>query len=86
MLLESDRERLDEMFDAVFNRRKERGYVPERNEERIAEILADWDRSAAEEHDLLMESKRNWTVKAQPAASRSSNLKQYPTLNRWKRR
>lgn len=77
MLLELDVEKLDSMMESVLQLREERGYMPNRDEDKIAEILQKWEASSAEQHRLLIESQRQFTDKPkyQRAANQSDTLK-----------
>jgi NADH:ubiquinone oxidoreductase subunit E len=82
MLTEIDIERFDSIMESVLQLREERGYVPPRDEEKIAEILQKWEKSSVEEHKLLVESIQYFasTVRYQPAARNSNSLKQFPQI------
>ena len=56
MLTNSDKERFDSIMEKVMEKRLLRTSVPERDEEKIAEILRRAEQSAAEEHARLVES------------------------------
>jgi hypothetical protein len=56
MLTNSDREKFDSIMENVMEKRLLRTSVPERDEEKIAEILRRAEQSAAEEHARLIES------------------------------
>ncbi len=56
MLTNSDREKFDSIMEKVMEKRLLRTSAPERDEEKIAEILRRAEQSAAEEHARLLES------------------------------
>lgn len=86
MLTEIDIERFDSIMELVLQLRKERGSMPPRDETKIAEILQKWEKSAAEQHKLLLDSEQQFAnpIKYQPAATRSDNLKMFPQMNKWR--
>jgi hypothetical protein len=81
-MTEIDVERLDSIMGSVLQLREERGYVPPRDEEKIAEILHKWNLSADEQHKLLVESKQQFAAKVrhQVAANKSEKLKEFPSI------
>lgn len=56
MLTNSDKERFNSIMEKVMEKRLLRTSVPERDEEKIAEILRRAEQSAAEEHARLVET------------------------------
>ncbi len=59
MLTKEDIKRFDSIMSAVLQRREDRGFdVPDRDEDKIAEIFAKWDRSAKEENLLWLDDYR----------------------------
>lgn len=59
MLTKEDIERFDSIMAAVMQKREARGFdVPDRDENKIAEILEKWDRSTADEHARWIDSFR----------------------------
>lgn len=56
MLTNSDREKLDSIMEKVMEKRLLRTSVPERDEEKIAEIIRRAEKGAAEEHALLVDA------------------------------
>lgn len=88
---DADNERMEALFEASADRRTLRISPPVRDEERIANIIKKWEDGAAEQHQLLMES-RNMdsgyigNKVTQAPASRSENLKEFPRLTDWRRR
>lgn len=84
MLTERDVQQLDQIMASVAKRRMERIYPPDRDEEKIAEILQEWETSSEEQHQLLLMSQ--WLY-AEPVqlpvdVKKESTLKSY----RWKSR
>lgn len=88
MLTKSDVKRLDSLMESVLQRRKERESTPERLEDKIYEILSNWEQSSAEQRRLLIESEGQFAnpIRYQPAASRSENLKKFPKMSPWRRK
>lgn len=87
MLTDADIERFDSLMSAVMQRREDRGFdVPDRDEEKIAEILGNSDRRAADEHSLWLQSKEQFasTVKFQEAANDSDELKDFPQMDNYR--
>jgi hypothetical protein len=86
MLTEAERKeletKLDSIIKSVLQLREDRGYMPPRDEDKIAEILQRWDNSAAEEHRRLIESEEQFAVpvKKQLAARLSENLRKVPQI------
>lgn len=59
MLNKKDIERLDSIMAAVMQKREARGFdLPDRDENKIAEILEKWERSTADEHARWADSFR----------------------------
>lgn len=87
MLTDADIERFDSMMAAVMQRREDRGFmIPDRDEERIAEILGDAERRAADEHSLLLELKQRFAsaVKFQESVVDSDDNKDFPELDNYR--
>ncbi len=87
MLTDSDMERFDSIMSAVLQRREDRGFeVPDRDEEKIAEILSQAERSAAEEHTLWAQSVEQFasTVKYQESAVASGDAHSFPQMDRYR--
>lgn len=86
MLTESDNDRFDSIMSAVIQRRSERDVLPDRDEEKIAEILGGAERRAAQEHALWLQSKEQFAsaVKFQPSASDSEEVKDFANIDRWR--
>lgn len=84
MMTDSDIARMDAIMAKTMQRREDRGFmIPDRDEERIAEILSNAERRAVEEHALLMESTQQFAsaVKFQEAANDSEDAKDYSQLD-----
>lgn len=84
MLTDSDIERFDSIMSSVMQKREDRGFnVPDRDEERIAEILSNAERRAAEEHARLVEVTQQFAsvVKFQESASDSDEAKAFPDMD-----
>lgn len=90
MLSSSDMMRLDTIFDGVFEKREQRGYLPDRDEDKIAEILFKADESARVQRELLLDSGYGFTsdVKFQERARDidAEDAAEYNSLSRWKNR
>jgi uridine kinase len=90
MLADEEREdikdRLDAVMESVLQTREERGYVPDRDEDKIAKILMKWEKSSYDEYQRLIESRQQFAdpIKYQPTASRSETLKMFPQINRFR--
>lgn len=87
MLTDADNARFDSIMNKVVQRREDRGdNTPERDEERIAQILGNAERRAALEHALWLESKERFAsaVKYQPAAVDSDEVKEFSNIDRWR--
>lgn len=86
MLINSDVERFDSIMDRILRQREERGNIPDRDEDRISEILLRGERSAVDEHERWVESSQQFAsiVKFQPAANDSDKGKEFPNLNRYR--
>lgn len=59
---ELDKARLDDIMNRITDSRLARGYIPDRDEDRIAEILLEGERKADEEARLLQESSYYFTI------------------------
>lgn len=85
-LTDSDVERFDSIMNHVIQKREGRDFLPDRNEDRIAEILYQSEKSAAEEYENWIGSKERFAspVKFQPAASGSDEGKGFPQIDRYR--
>lgn len=87
MLTDADIERFDSLMSTVMQRREDRGFdVPDRDEEKIAEILSNAERRSADEHTLWLQSKEQFasTVKFQEAAIDSDEVKEFPQMDNYR--
>ena len=87
MLTEYDIERLDSLMTSVLQKREDRGFmVPDRNEERIAEILSDAERRAAEQHAQLVEVKQQFAsvVRFEESAIDSEATNSFPEFDSYR--
>lgn len=87
MLTDSDVERFDSIMATVLQRREDRGFmIPDRDEEKIAEILSRSERRAAAEHALWLQSREDFAsaVKYQMAAVDSEENKAFPQMDRYR--
>lgn len=83
-LTNEDVERFDSIMDAVLQRREDRGMnTPERDEEKIAEIL---HRTSVDDYDSWLYSTEHFgtAVKFQPPANNNDNCKKFPQLDRYR--
>lgn len=86
MLTEQDVVRFEVIMDRVFATREQRGYIPNRDEDRIAEILEAGDDAARLQHDLLVDSNYGSSVRSRDKISDSEDLRDFTSLSRWKSR
>ena len=86
MLTDSDADRFDSIMERILQRREERESIPDRNEDRIAEILYEAEKAAAEEHTNWIYSVEQFasSIKFQAAASDSDNSKEFPQIDRYR--
>lgn len=85
-LTNEDVERLDSIMNAVIQRREDRGLnIPDRDEEKISEILRKADRTAMVEHEQWLYSVEQFgsTVRFQPPVSEDDS-KRFPQLDRYR--
>jgi hypothetical protein len=88
MLLDSDIQRLDMIMEAVLNKREQRGYLPDRDEDKIADIIRRAEEAAEREHQLTVESRQDFAspVRRQEDVKNSENVKETSSIVRWKNR
>lgn len=86
MLTDNDIERMDSIMESVLQLREERGYMPTRDEDKIAEILQRAEKSASAEHQRLLDSELQFVSvnRHQIAVKNSDNLKSFPQVDRWR--
>ena len=87
-LTDYDVMRLDEMFGRAQETRERRGYIPDRDEDKIAEILGRADEAARVQRELLVDSGYGFgsSVRFQEPVATSESTKEFETLSRWKNR
>lgn len=86
-LTNEDVDRLDSIMNAVTQRREDRGMnLPDRDEEKIAEILSGADRAAYNEHERWLNSMEQFgsAVKFQPPIANGDDGKKFPQLDRYR--
>lgn len=86
MLTDSDIDRMNDIMDRVLARREEREFPPDRDEDRIAEILHRAERAAEEEHARLLETVGGFgsSVKYQEPVYESDEEMDFPNLDRYR--
>ena len=86
MLTNADIDRFDSIMDRITQRREERGFPPDRDEDKIAEILYKAERAAAEEHARLVESTQQFAsaVRFQVPANEIDDGRGFPQIDRYR--
>lgn len=85
MLTNADIDRFDSIMNRTLQRREERVFLPDRNEDKIAEILYMAERRAEEEHARLIESTQQFaaSVRFQSPANQSED-NGFPQMDRYR--
>jgi hypothetical protein len=87
MLTDFDIERFDSIMTSVMQKREDRGFmVPDRDEERIAEVLGNAERRASEEHTVLVESKQQFAsvIRYEESAVDSIDSNAFPEFDNYR--
>lgn len=88
MLTANDIMRLDEIMERTMAAREQRGCIPDRDEDKIAEILFRAEESARREREALVEANYGFAsnVRHQEPARNSDESTEFSSLSRWKNR
>lgn len=88
MLTDSDVGRIEEIMLRITAVREKRGYIPDRDEDKIAEILQRGEDAARIQHELLVESSYGFAspVRIRDRAMDSEDPREFGSLSRWKNR
>jgi hypothetical protein len=86
LMTDSDNERMEDIMDRILARREERDFFPDRDEDKIADILNAAENKAALEHALFIEARNDFSsaVKYQVSANESDEEKEFPQFDRYR--